>query len=1257
MANVTDLLGQPPSQTAIEAPTDQTEVGQVLGPRPQQSQPEATVAPSEGLLDRFLAKEQLGRIFSAAKDSAIEGWGSDPIGFDPDTVDGLRKAGLYNDYSSGKPSLLRGINETIGQPIGVVGDLIFKTVAAGLKGGIAAIGQTASEIAGGQGKLRDETAGERAKAEVEDFLTFWANIGGAGPEMTLVRPGLGHMGQLEDQAIGGLPKTGDFKRFAETVDKSSEAIAKKLYEEKGVLPAEIRMDMQKDATISQDLLSGNVPAVYTGKQGLQVTPEFQKILDEGGDGQPPLPPPESQTALPPPPKGPEADLASAKDTILSHISIGHTDKGRPWTFDRLYTRFLDDLNPIRVATKKALQQLGEKFRPTADDPYKLFRLTRGTNGKADHFLMHGTYDFNTYKTTGKGLKEILKPVDADLDGLRAYISSKRAIELADKGIDTGFDLDAAKTVVDGGKKYEKVHQQLLSYQNELARYLKDSGVLSERSYNTMLEAHKDYVPFFRYMGDRDVSKLGVGRGLGSKNPIKKIKGSELAIIDPLESVIKNTYAYIALAEKNAAGLKLVDLLKEARNGKSYLTDLIPYPIKEGTKTEALSIMDQSAASKLLEDQSNLPATTGKGEVLDDFTGKSLISRVTDEKPDNVLDAEWSEVIPDKDLRVVVTTAGLEEGGDTIHVFRNGHRETWRVNDPDLLAAWRGLDKESTNILMRVLSVPAKTLRAGAVLTPEFQARNLIRDFLSAFVNTSGSIFSPLDTASGLKSVLTKDKSYQDWLKGGGANAALVSLDRRYMQERLLHLGAEAGIGRQAWNVVTTPYRMLKVASELMENSTRMGEFKKIMKGKKGKAAIQQAAFSSREVTLDFARMGSQIRSLNMIDAFLNATLQSPDRLIRQFKRNPVGTSSKIAAGVMLPSAMLWWANHDQEWYKSQPDWQKDLFWLFKTTDWQDAGPKEYAPPYLTRIKDGKRQIDKGTIWRVPKPFETGVIFGSGFERTLDKFFADNPKAYEGFSNSIYEMLVPNMAPTGILPILEQYSNRSYLTGDPLISAYNEERLPEYQYQSYTTETAKQLGQIFGAFPGMSETAMNGNNALNGVARAITTPILLENYVRGWTGGLGTYALRLTDWALRKAKVVPDPPKPADTLADIPFVKGFVVRWPSASDKNLRDFYDRDDINQKVMTSLKSLAKDGDFDAARTVLETYGARNTLDGVRQSLGEMAQEVRMVNKMPNLTPQDKRQLIDSIYFQMITMAKTANEMLDKSEAIIAQHKKQPQ
>jgi len=50
----------------------------------------------------------------------------------------------------------------------------------------------------------------------------------------------------------------------------------------------------------------------------------------------------------------------------------------------------------------------------------------------------------------------------------------------------------------------------------------------------------------------------------------------------------------------------------------------------------------------------------------------------------------------------------------------------------------------------------------------------------------------------------------------------------------------------------------------MEEATRLGEFKRALAATKDPT---QAAFASREVTLDFQRIGAKTRALNAIIAF------------------------------------------------------------------------------------------------------------------------------------------------------------------------------------------------------------------------------------------------------------------------------------------------------------------------------------------------------------------------------------------------------
>ena len=170
--------------------------------------------------------------------------------------------------------------------------------------------------------------------------------------------------------------------------------------------------------------------------------------------------------------------------------------------------------------------------------------TAGVGGKADGFLRFGTRDFATNEINGPSLEATIAPVRDNLDAFRLFATSFRAMELEARGIATGFDMDAARQVVANGldrPEFKTTLQGLLDYQNKTAQYLRDSGVLSRAGYDAMVEANRLYLPFQRVMDEG--SAIGIrpgGNTLQARNPIKTIEGSMRQVIDPLESIIRNT---------------------------------------------------------------------------------------------------------------------------------------------------------------------------------------------------------------------------------------------------------------------------------------------------------------------------------------------------------------------------------------------------------------------------------------------------------------------------------------------------------------------------------------------------------------------------------------------------------------------------------------------------------------------------------------------------------------------------------------------
>lgn len=1012
---------------------------------------------------------------------------------------------------------------------------------------------------------------------------------------------------------GHVPNADDFVDTAIALGfvKGSAAMAKKLrniYAETGVTPEQLAKDAEADPTIKQDLGSDNV----------DVPRKYKTALEKVGE----------------------------------KISSGEQE-AKPSTWQDVYTKFVDDLNPIREEVKKMNKLIEEGKQGDGQDPYTLMRLLRGSIGRSAHFLEQGTTDFKTLKTNGESLRDILKG-EQDLDSLRQFLVARRAVELHGRGINPGVELPTAQAAVkEGGKRFNDIAKRITDYQNRVTQYLRDSGVLSDKAYEAMTEANKAYVPFFRVM---DEQAAGIGKGSSVKNPIHGIKGSDRQIIDPLESIIKNTYVYVALAERNAANKSFITHAdKTGIAGEFYRK--VPQPVQAiEVKEPEIRKMFEAFTSEVKQRSSvqRTTETTKRGEAkapdskafthvknrtlealkargFSDGEANQMIDRLMAKGGESstvetlIREVEKTEYIQELNIRLPHEAATIFRKVSTplkpneIAVFENGKRQVYEV-DPDVASAFKAMDAETANLFVKLIAVPAQTLRAGAILSPDFMARNALRDQLSAMILSKHGFFPVFDFVRGAMSLIKKDEHYGNWLKSGGANAAMVSVDRQYLSQHLFNLSKETGLMERAWNVAKSPIEVLRVASELVENATRLGEFKKATAGTAGtRADLQKAGFASREVTLDFARIGANMRAVNMISAFTNAQIQGLDRVVRGFGENPIGMSAKIAASITLPSMLLWWANHDDERWKEIPNWQKDLFWIVMTKD---------------------------HIYRIPKPFELGLIFGTLPERSMEAYFTDNPQAFHDFEKSMIDAFTPNLTPQIAQPIIEQFSNRSLFTGMPVIPAGAEKLLPEYQYHEYTTELTKALGHVIGAFPGLRERAISDEQSLiGGVARALSTPALVENYVRSWTGGLGMYAIQLADKALREAGALPDPVKPTPTLADIPFIKAFVVRYPAASAQSIQDFYSAYFAQKRYIDTINAKAKEGDPVAEQLLFEHSDRMLDLTAMKDALSEHSQLVRLIYKNPDTPADEKRQLIDTLYFRMIEIADAGNSVLRES------------
>lgn len=898
---------------------------------------------------------------------------------------------------------------------------------------------------------------------------------------------------------------------------------------------------------------------------------------------------------------------TAQEKILAQVGERGPRSKAKLNWDNFYTNFVDKYNPIKIAAKELSG--GEKL-DTTSNPYELSRMANDYKAKVKHVFERGMIDYKTLKVVGKSFKEIIKPFEKDItkiDGLKAYMIAERALEIEGRGITSGFDLQAAKEVVAAGKKeFGQAAKELVEFQNSALQYAKDAGLISDKAFASMKEAGKSYVSFTRILDESDAP-----RGQGKSKPLKNLKGSERKIQDPFVSMIENTEALFKAAEVNRATETLVKLA-EASEGQTVIE-------KVKTKMKPIKITDAEAA---------------KG-----FESSQLFRELEDfgfEKGD--IDIEGFNIFRPMEKRNLAP--------NEFEVMRNGKREVYKTS-PELAEALNRLDGDATakSLAFKLANGITTIKKIGITFTPDFILKNVFRDQLTAGVFSEGGSIPFKDIFGAMGDIMKKNDTYYNWLKSGGAGGAFLELDSSYLSNDLLQLSTETGFKDKVFNQVKKPVEMLKLLGTLTEEGTRLAEFKRVTKGATEGDVMFKGGMASREITVDFQRVGAKMSAMNAITAFTNVGIQGLDRTVRAVKSDPMGVVTKGLTYLTMPSILLWYANKDDQRVKEIPRWQKDLFWIIATDDWQpakDAAELEGMPKHLYRQnEDGSYSVNKGNIYRLPKPQELGMIFGTMPERMLEAFFTDNPRALEDFSESIGSLIAPNFIPDAALPLVEQGVNKNLFTSAPLVSPQMEGRLSELQYTEYTSETAKTLGKLIGQIPVVRDIGADETK--------LSSPAVIENYIKSWTGALGTYAVQVADKALEKAGIVKEVEKPAWTVADLPIIKAFAIRHPSASAQSIQDFFERNEKAEKVFESINFLKKSGDMEGINKIIKNpeYEAimfKST--GVKQALGQMAAAVRAIHVNPEMNKDEKRQQIDTIYFQMQEVARYGNQAMDEWE-----------
>jgi len=839
---------------------------------------------------------------------------------------------------------------------------------------------------------------------------------------------------------------------------------------------------------------------------------------------------------------------TAEEFVKNANTVNPSEKG---VFQK-YTPELRSKMPIG----ENIQTLDKSIGGKPDDIITIYRGTSGNKINAGDYITTNKQLAKDYAGTGNVVKLKVRKGDIidtiDEAGMEEYIYKPNADKLKPQtksqltdiwnkaqGAGQKPPVEPPKTAVNI-PIFDKTAARLYDYQKRVLHNLVDSGNMSEAQYQDILAKNPNYIPFDRVMpegtpsGGTPVSK---NRFTGARSPVKRIKGSELEIQDPIESIIKNTYRIMDIAERNSIA-RNVARLGEVLPGEISPVKVSMQPVKLTEKESA----------------------TGQPET---------IFRPSQFKPK----------------------------GNVIEYFDQGKRKYIEVT-PNLYQAMTGLNEVSSNLFSKLLSIPAGTLRVGATITPEFMLRNPIRDQWTAMLQTRVGFKMFKDSSGAVADILGKSEVYNDWIRSGGAHAGFVELSRPNLQKMVKNLRSKEGFFTKGGFPIISQAQDI---SQLFEQATRLGVYKAALD--KGMSPVE-AAFQSRESTLDFARRGAKTKDINSAIAFFNAGIQSVDKTARVFRDDPAGATAKAIASITIPSLLLYLKNRQDPDYKEIPRWRKDLFWVTK-----------FGNTYI----------------QIPKPFSYGQVFGSLPERFFEYLDSSDPKALNGLTKSLYDSISPvsgdptsGLLPTAIKPLIENATNWNFFTQRNIVPQGKEGLLPEAQFTKYTSDTGKMVGKWLNY-----------------------SPAKFENLIQSYFGGTGRYALQGGDLVLKAVGQETTSRRPAE-LADIPLIKGFVTRSVYTSPESLQSFYRQKEQLSRPYLTYKNYLNTGETEKAKEILTRFPKAKyypVLNKYSEILLKFNNAIDNVVKQ-NASALEKKEKINSLEKRRLNLLKSINRYINTVE-----------
>lgn len=746
-----------------------------------------------------------------------------------------------------------------------------------------------------------------------------------------------------------------------------------------------------------------------------------------------------------------------------------------------YSAFVDKLNPIARSVDELMKIYEKNYGralniTSAQDPYRLARLLQDAYSAGHIDAMHGVVPYRSTVSEGPSLSDAIglalgenwRGWDDDLMAdFAAYLVSRRAVHEYQR-FRAGEIPNPPGKFTEGDyrvtiEEIEKAHPhwvdaaaQVHEWGRNMLRKKYEAGFITQKLYEE-LSARPDYVPFMRDLTDLDREVQAAPNQVLRSSILKAFKGSKRSVINPLESMLADSYHTNALIKRNDIFKALDDLGEMAGPGRGAIVERIPAHQLKGTDVDVDQVLKNAAKQAGL-NPSDVDALT---MFVDDMLGENAKATVFKVGEIN------------------------EKGEPIIYVWRDGKKKALRLADGDfgreMYDALSGMNKEVHNLFVTAMSLPSTVLRYSITTSPPFMFANYLRDQVSAWVLTGDGYIPVVSGLKGMRDEVTQSEISRIYNSFGGimGGADVASLDKGRVMRDL------KALNKKGYKVKRfTDIRGFNEVIGITETGTRLGVFSSAYKraikdGLSEYEAAVEAAFQARDL-IDFGRHGSQTHTVRRLVTFLNASIQGLDKTIRTLgaegairkaiapyvnkqagrplsarDKRALGTAAKAWAKLLttgLFGLALAYAQRENPDYEEVSDYLRATHWVYVTRDAEN----------------------KVMVYALPKPFELGFI-SNLFERTFDATYGRNPIALQAFLDGLYEVTAP---PTGIalFDVTSEIKHNVDNQGRPIVGPDIAGYEPWRQYNAYTSELAKNLGYVTGLSPAKIDHAIQGFGA-------------------------------------------------------------------------------------------------------------------------------------------------------------------------------------